>query len=329
MIKVIQMGLGPIGQRLTQYLRERDGLEIVGAVDPDPNKAGQDAGKLGGGDELGITIKDSLSEALKHTDADVAVISTVSSLAKMEPQIEDAAAQGLHMVSTCEELIHPFHIQPKLAKRLDALCKKHRVACLGTGVNPGFLMDYLPAVLSSVCRKVDYVNVERYQDARPRRVPFQQKIGAGLSESEFREKEDSLRHIGLPESVYLLAAAFGWQLDEVEEVLTPVLAEEDIELDWMTIGKGKMTGVRQVATGYVDGKEVISLDFKAAIDLNRSYDKVEIKGEPGFSSLIEGGVNGDIATSAIVVNAVRSIVRSEAGLKTMLDIPVPSYYGGM
>jgi 4-hydroxy-tetrahydrodipicolinate reductase len=156
-------------------------------------------------------------------------------------------------------------------------------------------------------------------------VPFQQKIGAGLTEHEFSDKEDSLRHIGLPESVYLVADAFGWQLDKVEEVLTPVLAKEDIELDWTTIGKSKMTGVRQVATGYVKGKEVITLDFKAAIDLERSYDKIEIKGEPGFSS----GINGDIATSAIIVNAVRSIVRTEAGLKTMLDIPVPSYFGGM
>lgn len=329
MIKVIQMGLGPIGQRLTKYFSERPGLQIVGAVDPDPEKTGRDLGELAGLENMGITIAGNFSSAMKNREADVAVISTLSSLKKVESQIKEAAGFGLHMVSTCEELTHPFHTQPELAARVDRYCKDHEVSCMGTGVNPGFLMDYLPAVLSSVCRRVEHVRVERYQDARPRRVPFQQKIGAGLTESEFRAKETSIRHVGLPESVYLIADAFGWELDTVEEVLTPVVAEQKIELEKLTINEGDMAGVRQVARGYRDEEEVIVLDFKAAVGLDRSHDTVHISGEPGFSSTIEGGINGDIATSAIVVNAVRSILKADPGLKTMLDIPVPSYFSSL
>jgi len=329
MIKVIQMGLGPIGQQLTNYLSERSGIQIVGAVDPDPEKSGRDLGRLAGLEAMGIMITADLSETMESAEADVAVISTLSSLEKVESQIRTAADFGLHVVSTCEELMHPYQTQPELAARIDSYCKGKGVACLGTGVNPGFLMDYLPAVLSSVCRQVEHVQVERYQDARPRRIPFQEKIGAGLTKEEFKANEASIRHVGLPESVWLIADAFGWELDEVEEILNPVVADTQIELDRLKIPQGHIAGVQQVATGYRNEEEVIKLDFKAAVGLERSYDSVTITGEPGFKSTIDGGVNGDIATSAIIVNAIRSVLKAEPGLKTMLDIPAPTYFGSI
>lgn len=329
MIKVIQMGLGPIGQQLTQYLSERSGIQITGAVDPDPNKVDKDPGELAGMGKTGIRIVPELSAAMQGSEADVAVISTLSSLQKVQQQIREAADFGLDMVSTCEELIHPFNTQPELADGIHEHCLKNGVSCVGTGVNPGFLMDYLPAVLSSVCRHVRHIRVERYQDARPRRLPFKKKIGAGLNRQEFEAKRNSIRHVGLPESVYLLGAAFNWELDRVEEELKPVVSEKSLELDDITVKEGDIAGVRQVARGFCKGEEVILLDFKAAVGLEESFDAVKIAGEPGFSSKVAGGINGDIATSAIVVNAIRSVMKSEPGLKTMLDIPAPSFFGSI
>lgn len=326
MIKVVQLGLGPIGQQLTHYLTERKGIQIVAAVDPDPAKTGKDLGELAGLSKMGIPISSDLPSAMKRQEADVAVISTVSSLQKVESQIKEAADFKLNIVSTCEELSYPFKTQPEIAGRINGYCSENGVSCIGTGVNPGFLMDYLPAVLSSVCRKVDHVKVERVQDARHRRIPFQQKIGAGLTKEEFKAKENSIRHVGLTESVYLLAHALNWELDRVDEVLTPIIAESKIELENTTINKGNVAGVQQVAKGYMNDKELISLVFKAAAGLNHSYDSIEITGEPGIRSTIEGGVNGDVATSAIIVNTIRSIVNMKAGLKTMLDIPTPAYF---
>lgn len=326
MIKVIQMGLGPIGQQLTRYLSERPGIEIIGAVDPDPGKAGKDIGELAGLVNLNITISTDLASVMKNTEADVAVISTLSSLQKVEAQIREAADFKLHIVSTCEELSYPFQTQPELAVRIDEYCKNKGIACIGTGVNPGFLMDYLPAVLSSVCRNVEHVNVERYQDASERRVPFQQKIGAGLTKLEFQERRDSIRHVGLTESVYLLAEALNRKLDRVEETLNPVVAETAVELENLSIRKGDIAGVQQIAKGYINGKEIIQLDFKAAVGLDESHDTIRITGEPGFTSTISGGINGDIATSAIVVNSIRSIIKATSGLRTMLDISAPSCF---
>lgn len=320
------MGLGPIGQQLTRYLTERSGIEIVGAVDPDPGKVGKDIGNLAGQEKSGITISSDLPSAMQNVHADVAVISTLSTLQKVESQIKEAAELKLNVVSTCEELSHPFKTQPEIAARIDKYCVKNDIACVGTGVNPGFLMDYLPAVLTSVCRRVEHVKVERFQDARHRRVPFQQKIGAGLTQSEFKAREDSIRHVGLTESVYLLANALNLKLDRVEETLTPVVAEAAVDMENLNIRKGDIAGVRQIAKGYVNGKEIIQLDFKAAVALGESHDTIRITGEPSFTSTIPGGINGDIATSAIVVNAIRSIGKASPGLRTMLDIPAPSHF---
>ncbi len=326
MVKIIQIGLGPIGQQLTRYMVERDGIEIVAGVDLDPNKAGKDIGGLAGVKKPGVLIYPSLEAAMKNTEADTAVISTVSSLKKVEPQIYEAADFNLNVVSTCEELVHPFNTQPELAGRIHEYCKNKEVTCIGTGVNPGFLMDYLPAVLTSVCQRVDHVKVNRFQDASVRRLPFQQKIGAGLTETEFEAKKDSIRHVGLKESMYLLGEALGWKLEKVTETLTPVFAETMMDTGDLLVKKGSVAGVEQIAKGFVDDHEVIALNFKAAVGLHRSYDSIEISGNPGFSSIIDGGINGDIATSAIIVNAIRSAASTNSGLKTMLEIPAPAYF---
>lgn len=326
MINVIQLGLGPIGQRLSCYLHERDGIQIVGAVDPDPEKVGKDLGTHADLDELGITIYPTLDECPVAERADVAVISTVSSLQKMEPQIKEAADFGLHVVSTCEELSHSWQTQPKLTQAIDDYCKRKGIACVGTGVNPGFLMDYLPSVLTSVCREVSHIKVERIQDARPRRKPFRDKIGAGLTETEFEEKQDKIRHVGLPESVYLIADAMNWELTNVSEMLVPVLAEKSIKTESGTVASGDVAGVRQIARGYQGEEEVITLIFKAAVGIENSHDSIHITGTPTFTSTIDGGINGDIATSAIIVNTIRAINRTKPGLQTMLDITAPAYF---
>jgi 4-hydroxy-tetrahydrodipicolinate reductase len=326
MYNIIQLGLGPIGQRLTRYLSEREGIQVVGAVDPDPDKVGRDLGEHAEIENMGISISSDLKSCPNIGQANIAVISTVSSLEKIETQIQDAAGYGLDIVSTCEELSHPWQTQPRLAHRIDGYCKEKHIACVGTGVNPGFLMDFLPSVLTSVCREVKHIKVERVQDARPRRKPFRDKIGAGLTESEFEEKREGIRHVGLSESVYLIADAMNWELTNVDEVLEPIQADSAINTESGTVRPGNVTGVRQVALGLQNEREMIRLVFEAAVGIEKSHDSIYITGNPTFSSTIDGGINGDIATSAIIVNAIRAIRNASPGLKTMLDIQAPAYF---
>ena len=317
MINVIQVGIGALGQQVLQYLSERDGVNVVGVVDLNPDLIGKDISEIVKTETTGVVVYKSLEEAKSKAKEkpEVAVLTTVSSIEKLVGQVEEAAKSELHVVSTCEELTFPWKQHPKAAEKIDSICKEYGVSCLGTGINPGFLMDYLPSAFTSVCQRVDSITVERIQDASVRRIPFQQKIGAALSHDEFQAKKDNgtLRHVGLPESVDLIAQAMGWDLDENRETLEPVIAKEKITNGYKPIEKGNPAGVEQVGSGFINGEE-------------KSYDKIIIKGLPNITTEIDGGLNGDVATCAITVNAVRSVVGSVPGLKTMLDVPVPAYF---
>lgn len=338
MINTVHVGIGPLGQKLVRYAVERGCFNIVGAVDPDPQKAGRDLGQLCGIRPLGITVRDNLHDAVaprrnqQGQDAlattGVALLTTVSSLIAIESQIAELAKAGLNIVSTCEELFFPWKTHPEVAGRIDGICRQNGVACVGTGVNPGYLMDMLPTVLTGLCQNVRKVEVWRIQDASVRRIPFQQKIGAGLTLDEFeaKRKAGTLRHVGLPESVDFIAQRLGWKLDRNTETLEPVIAERPIDSGYKPIAKGMACGVHQVGRGFVGEREVITLNFRAAVGEPESYDHVHIDGEPVIHSRIAGGVNGDIATCAITLNAVRSVLASSPGLKTMADIPPIAFF---
>lgn len=327
MINVVQVGLGPLGQKIVRFAQERKGIKIVAAVDPAADKAGKDLGELCGIENLGIIVSPDLKSAIEGKKIDAAVLTTVSSVVKLESQVAEIAAAGLNVVSTCEELSFPWKTEPEVAKRIDAICKEHGVACLGTGVNPGFLMDFLPTALTGVCQNVDRIRVSRVQDASSRRIPFQQKIGAGLTPSQFQEKvaAGTLRHVGLTESMDMIAARLGWELTKSEESLEPVMADVDVNTGYTPIEAGMARGVHQVGRGFVGNKEVITLEFLAAVGEAESYDKVEIFGEPDITSTISGGVNGDTATCAITLNGIYAIVKAPKGLRTMVDTPILAF----
>lgn len=331
MIRVIQLGVGPLGRQIVRHMLERQGLELVGVVDLDPALGGRDVGEVCGIEPIGVPVSATLANALRDGSSrpDVAVIATVSSVRTLVPQVEEAAGAGLHIVSTCEELSFPWKRHREAAEAIDRVCRKHGVSCLGTGVNPGYLMDYLPSVFTSIMQRVDHIEVERVQDASKRRVPFQKKIGAGLTAEDFEASRvaGTLRHVGLPESADMIAYAMGWELDENTETLKPVLATRDITTGYTPIARGQPAGVEQIATGAIGGREVLKLTFRAAVDEEKSYDRIRIRGVPDVDTTIDGGINGDVATCAITVNAIAAIVKTEPGLRTMLDTPVPAWFG--
>jgi 4-hydroxy-tetrahydrodipicolinate reductase len=328
MANIVHVGIGPLGAKTVRYAAERGCFNIVGAVDTDPGKAGKDLGGLCGIDPLGIAVSSSLDEAIAGKQADVALLTTVSSIIALESQVAELAGAGLNIVSTCEELFFPWKTNPDVAGRIDEVCRRNNVTCVGTGVNPGYLMDLLPTILSGLCQNVKKVEVWRVQDASVRRIPFQQKIGAALTLEEFeaRKNDGSLRHVGLPESVDFIADRLGWKLDRNDEMLGPVIAETQIDSGYKPISKGMACGVHQVGRGFVGSDEVITLNFQAAVGEPESYDQVRIDGEPVIESRIAGGVNGDIATCAIALNAVRSVLEVGPGLKTMAQIPPIGFY---
>jgi 4-hydroxy-tetrahydrodipicolinate reductase len=210
------------------------------------------------------------------------------------------------------------------------LARKAKVAVLGTGVNPGFAMDALPIALSGVCERVDSIRIDRVQDARVRRLPFQQKIGSGLTTEQFQKKVDdqSVRHVGLAESVTMIAEAFGWRLDKVTDEIQPKIADKTVESEYLAVDAGYVCGIVQDGIGWKDGKAIITLHMEAYLGAPESFDSVVIEGNPRITQKITGGVHGDVATASITVNSIPKILEAAPGLRTMRDMALPSWYGG-
>jgi 4-hydroxy-tetrahydrodipicolinate reductase len=328
-IRVIQVGLGPVGRMLTPYLMERKFLSVVGAVDVDPLLVGKDLAEVSAlPEETGIKVRASLDGYSKES-AEVAVVTTASRLHDLLPILESAAKLEMNVVSTCEQMVYPWQSHPEVARRIHTLAKDAGVSFLSTGVNPGFLMDALAVTATSVCRNVNGIWIERVQNAACRRIPFQRKIGTGLTVEEFRRKasEGTLGHVGLTESMQMIAGAIGWKLDRTEDRLEPVVAERETESGLGPVAAGRCIGLVQTGRGWMAGREVLTLLFRAAIGETESRDEITVDGTPSFSMRIPGGIHGDIATCAITANAVAQIVNAPAGLRTMIDVPPVSYRG--
>jgi 4-hydroxy-tetrahydrodipicolinate reductase len=244
--------------------------------------------------------------------------------------MEEILRLRVPIVSTTEELAYPTGANMKYARAVHAAAKKGKVAVLGTGVNPGFTMDALPITLTGVCERVDSIRVDRIQDARVRRLPFQQKIGAGLTREQFQKKVDdaSVRHVGLAESVSMIADAMGWKLDRITDEIQPKIAAETVASEFLAVDAGYVCGIVQDGIGYRGGEPVITLHMEAYLGAPESYDQVQITGSPAITSKIAGGVHGDVATASITVNSIPKVLEAAPGLHTMRDMPIPSYYGG-
>ncbi len=322
--KVVQYGMGPIGVGMVRCLAERADVEIVGAVDVDPEKTGKGLSSLTSTPGLdGIEVTDQASEMLRRTRPDVAIVTTTSAIEPVAGQIAHILEAGVNIVSTCEELVYPWFHNAGLAKEIDELARTNGATVLSTGVNPGFLMDTWPVLMSGLCQEVRHVHAKRFQDASNRRGPFQKKIGAGKTREEFQTlvDEGTIRHVGVGESIAMIAAGLGWKLDDIEETIEPVLAEAQISTEFVDVEPGQAAGVLQVGRGLKDGKEIIKLEFQAAVGQAQPFDSVTLTGKPDLRIVIEGGTHGDIATTAIVVNAIPKVVAASPGLVTMKDLP--------
>lgn len=332
MIRVIHYGLGPIGVGVARLIAARTDMQIVGAIDIDPHKVGKDFGDLLAAEQkLGVTISNDAPVVLDKNKADIVVLATASSLREITLQLRQIAATGLPVISTCEELSYPLAHNADLVAELDEVARQHGVAFYGTGVNPGFTMDALPLMLSAPCADVQKIRVVRMQDASVRRLPFQQKIGAGITREEFQKRVDdgSVRHVGLRESILMIVESFGWALSDYRESIEPVIATRDVTTPFLTVKAGSVAGLNQIGRGFVNGEARITLELVAYVGAPESRDTVHIEGTPNITSTIVGGLHGDIATAAIVVNSIPRVIGARPGLLTPNDLPIPHWRNGV
>ncbi len=319
-IPVVVAGLGEIGRAIARHVLETAGLRLVGAIDPDPALAGKTLEAVLGAPCPGRVAAES-RQALGAAEGGVLLQATTSSFEEARPQIEQAVRARLSVASTCEELAYPWLRHEAAADALDRLCERNDVAVVGTGVNPGFALDRLPAMLSQVTGRVRHVRGTRVVDAGARRVALQRTIGAGLAEEEFeaRAERGEVGHVGLAESAMLAALGCGLEVDELEEEIEPVLATRE-HASAVPVKEGQVAGVRQLARGFGDGREVVRLELVVAVGAEHPRDEVGLDAEPPLRLHVPGGIPGDDASAWAVVHAAEALPVLR-GLVTVLDLP--------
>src|SRR5215212_12211134 len=317
-ITVAQFGIGPIGAEIARLLLTKPWVKVVAAIDIDPNKIGRDLGEvIGLGREVGVPVTGELTTA-----PDVVCHSTGSRLRDVASQLRDLLERGCHVVSTCEELSFP--LDAEIREELTHAARTANVTLLGTGVNPGFVMDKLPLTVTSVCQDVKSVEIIRIQNASTRREPLQRKVGAGMTVDEFRAAVDAgkIKHMGLRESLMMVGNGLGVEFDHVtDEAIEPIIADREIVTQYRKVAPGQVAGVHQTIAG--KGRIDVSLELRMYVGAEAvAADKVIVRGVPDVEMTIKDGVHGDRATAAMVVNSIPRIVQARCGVLTMDDIPI-------
>jgi hypothetical protein len=324
-IRAVQYGVGPIGAAIVRLMREKSAIEIIGAIDADPAKAGRDLGDVveGAGAPWGVPVT-SDAEAMLGKSPDVVIHSTSSYLPSVMEQLLACLAAEACVVSTCEELAYPFRKYPELSAKLDAEAKTWGVALIGTGINPGYVMDKLLITLSAASQTIESARALRVVDASQRRLPLQKKVGAGMSVEEFRAEVAAgvIKHHGLPESVAMVSDALGLGVDDISETIDPIVARERVITQFLEVAEGQVAGVHQIARGFSRGREKIYMELQMFVGASDPRDTIEITGNPNLTLTIPGGTHGDIATAAVVVNCIPAILDAAAGLRTSRDLPM-------
>jgi len=327
-VRVAVYGLGPIGTLIARNVVKKESLQLVAAFEIDAYKIGKDVGEiLGMRDKTGVTVshESKAAEVLRSNKVDVVLHSTSSYLDRIYLQIVKCIEAGTDMISTSETLVNPWYRYPKLASEIDRMAREKDVSIIGAGINPGFIFDVLPILMTSVCSSIDSLRVTRSLDAAKRRLSFQKKYGLSLRVEEFTSKMESgeiTAHTGYAESIDLIAHSLGISLTRVVEKQEPVVSEKRLETPYLEIMPGRVSGVHGYGIGYIGEKEFIRVELFAEVG-REEFEEIVIEGEPSVRWR-SSGIAGDIATAAIVVNLIPKVLEARSGLLRITDIPLPS-----
>ncbi|WP_010272483.1 NAD(P)H-dependent amine dehydrogenase family protein [Paenibacillus senegalensis] len=327
-LKVLAYGLGPIGIKIAQHCLTSEAITVEAAVDIDPAKVGRDLGELTGGQSVGVPVVNNLTEVKANTSPGrkIAFHATGSNLEAVWPQIRQLLDHGYSVVSTCEQLSYPWHRYPELAEEIDQYAKSKGQVVIGTGVNPGYVMDALALFATSVTQSITRIFVSRKVDVSKRRIPLQKKVGIGMTPEAFNElaEQDRIGHVGLEESLRLLAYGLNEEVPSVSNLIEPTIAQENMEMALGPVAKGQVSGLHQVSKAVTSSNVPIELDLIMSAGVGQE-DRITLVSEDmgTVEFVIPGGIFGDTATANIIVNTAKTVSGyAQSGLLTMADIPL-------
>ena len=332
LIRLLILGTGQMGSGIARLVLEKQGLQLVGAYGRRAERAGMDLGRaIGLERDLGIPVSGELSEVIEQTQPDVAIQATCSRLEDAWEEITMLVRQGVNVISIAEEMAYPAAKSSALAEELHQLAVEHDVSVLGTGINPGFVLDLLVITLTGVCSEVQSIKVSRVNDLSPYGSTVLASQGVGLTPMAFEQglKDGTVvGHIGFVQSIHMIAAALGWEIDHIEQMREPIVSQTSRATPFIKIKPGQVAGCLHTAMAYRQGKAVITLVHPQQIDPGldglETGDSIEITGTPNVHLAGSPEIPGGQATAALAVNMIPRLLSAKAGLYSMVDLPVPA-----
>lgn len=331
-VKVVIWGFGAMGSGMAKMILKKPGFEITGVCDRNPAIVGKSVY-----DVLNIAkpkndiiVQPNIESVVRKDNCDIVLLATDSFTKKAYPKIEWLIGQGVNVISTAEEMSYPKAGEPELAEKIDQLAKKNHVTVLGTGVNPGMMMDVLAIALTGVMEEVESMEISRINSLSPFGVTVMEEQGVGISVKDFKDKmtnKELAGHVGFKESVGLISEALGLKVTRFEQTMAPIITDIDRKSPYGFAKSGDVAGVDMNAVAYVNNKPMIKLHHPQQIEPQsagvETGDYITIKGNPLVQMAIKPEVNGGVGTIAICVNMIPHVINARPGLKTMIDLPVP------
>lgn len=331
-IRVVVLGTGQMGSGIIKLLLEKQGIEIAGVYGRRADRVGSDVGEVVGlGREIGVKLTNNLAELLEETRPHIAIQATCSKVVQAVDEIKTILNHGANIVSIAEEISYPAYEAPQLADEINKLALEKGVTVVGTGINPGFVLDLLVITLTGVCYSVESITAKRINDLSPYGPSVLTTQGVGITPEAFRKgvKDGSVvGHFGFPESISMIAKALGWKIDRIEQNREPIISNVKRETPFVTIEPGHTAGCTHTATAYMDGRPVINLVHPQQVHPHledvQTGDYIEIKGEPDVRFSGSPEIPGGIGTIALAVNMIPQAIKGAPGLKSMMELPAPA-----
>lgn len=330
-VKVIIWGLGAMGGGIVDMLLKKKGVEIVGAVGRGAKigRSMYDYIKTEKGNRPDVKIG-AFEDVIKEKAADVVVICTDSFTKNAFDKIKYCLEKKINVVSSAEEMAYPKAKEPELTKEMDRIAKANGATVLGTGINPGLMMDLLVVAFTGACEEVEHITARRVNSLSPFGPAVMEEQGIGITVDEFNNgvKTGKLAgHVGFAESIGLITEAIGWKLSDFKQSMEPIVTEVDRKSPYGFAKAGDVAGCSMKGYGYVNGELKIEMDHPQQIEPQLAGidtgDYIIIKGKPNVNMANKPEIPGGIGTIAMCVNMIPHVINSRPGLKTMIDLPVP------
>lgn len=332
-VKVAVWGFGAMGSGIVRALLKKRGVDIVGVCDLHPERVGKSIFEVLSvpvGQRQDVTVSADIDEAVRAGQCDVCVIATDSFTDRVFDKVMHIVKKGVNVVTTAEEMAYPRAGQPGLSEKMDECAREHGVSILGTGVNPGLIMDILALCLSGGMTEVESVQCRRVNSLSPFGPAVMEEQGVGLTREQFEKgvAEGTMAgHVGFKESVFMMNEALGLGVDHFEQQMQPIITSVDRRSPYGFARAGDVAGVNMTGQGSRDGKVVIDMihpqQIEPEMEGTHTGDYIVLRGKPDISMEIRPEVDGGIGTIAMCINMIPHVINARPGLRTMIDLPVP------